>query len=1193
MFCWDNLFRRNAAGAPRPHAHSLSGGPDAATMAVAISELLSAARGDLRHVLQRWHKVLLTENALALLVAMALETRRKDPERTFFIFLLAELLDRARQSGIRAAVRRPPVGRQLFETQKRWMLLESDLCAQRRFLEEHLELLSYSSLALLQRMVAPPQPVYATQGTHIKINVESRGAMNRLWLLLFDARQRGGDVQAIRDAYVNWHGGFALGVPGWLGPIIERDRALQHSGHRSQRARQRIALWKGAIEHAQRESGGLVPEVQAEMHVKAQEAYDDAHGLDKPELQQRERACLLFSLNIYTRARYPYAWAHRQARMGALYLNDLQGDRAENIEKAIACLQAVLHFFTEQDVPFEWAQTHNYLGWAYRDRLQGNREENQEQGMLFFEAALRVLSEDEAPIDWAMIQSNLGVLYLERLRGPHTLNLRSAIACLQMALRVFTQETSPREWALTQMELGNALSQYSEGDPTANRQQAITCFQAALCVYTEEHFQLEWAMTQSNLGNMYGIQANASKEKPSMEQAIAHHQASLRVFTEQDFPVEWARSQNNLGTVYIQRQQGDEQENCKKAIACLQAALQVYTRQAFPELHRSASLNLAYCAARNGLWELTHTAAVNAQEAEEDLLALAAGVKERDTILLQGEERVFYDAFALTRLGRHAQAAESIERGRARSLAAAHLLNAADPQRIGDLGLREAYLMRRSALQEAQATLQQATHRQPGREEWLARVSRQHQARAAFDEIISTIRAAKDPADFLYDDFSAETLLHIIAEKPTGYALIYLLLTPWGGLAVGILNPAPGTSPRFVALDLPALTPDAFHREAVKGEESYLWSAFHHRLLKNKLDWLAEVALRPLAIRLLQEGISSLTLIPCGILAAFPLLSVPLGVINSQLVTLADCCVASVAPNARSIFHGTRLQRPRHGVASLGDPCPTCKRLRWGEAEALTLAHLGGDPSRAVVRYEADRTQLLAMLRTAKVVAASCHGLAAEDYLQSCLSLANGTRLTLADALNGAITDMHGLRLFILSACQTAVPGFKGAIDEVRSLAVGMLQAGARAALASLWSVDDRATYLLMVRFAQEWFPRMESEPPAAALARAQRWLRTVTNRELQDWQAREPLPEIIATLRPAEINPADLLEDSTLSPGRGTFSSHADVQDGFASSQRYTMQEAEQTLQEVAQRRAQRSDPADRPYADPFYWAGFQLYGW
>ena len=68
--------------------------------------------------------------------------------------------------------------------------------------------------------------------------------------------------------------------------------------------------------------------------------------------------------------------------------------------------------------------------------------------------------------------------------------------------------------------------------------------------------------------------------------------------------------------------------------------------------------------------------------------------------------------------------------------------------------------------------------------------------------------------------------------------------------------------------------------------------------------------------------------------------------------------------------------------------------------------------------------------------------------------------------------------------------------------------------LGAQWSVDDKATYLLMVRFAQEWFPRRDREPPAAALARAARWLRGVTNRELRKWESQLAPPTASPLLR-------------------------------------------------------------------------------
>jgi CHAT domain-containing protein len=1080
------------------------------------------------------------------------------------------------------------------------MLLGGDLPAQRRFLEEHPELLSYSSLAQLQRTLTLMQQKDVTLEAPVTfdLNLEVRGSWDRLWLLLFDALHRGGGVQAIREAYVHWHGGFALDIPDWLGPLIERDRALKRTGHSSQTAHQRVALWEGAIARLQRESTGSAPEIQAEIYVRTQEAYEDAYGLNKPELQQKELACIQFSLNIYNETRYPYAWARRQSLLGALYLRRLQGDRAEQIEQAIACLQATLRVFTERDFPLEWAQTHNYLGLAYRDRLQGNKEENQEQGILFFEAALRVLSERAAPIDWAMVQANLGVLYLERVRERKEQNLRQAIAYLRAALRVFTRETSPVEWAMSQMELGNALVLYSGGDTGEKRQQAIACFQEALRVYTERDFPLEWAMTQTNLGNIYSHQTGAVGENlvKDLEQAIAFYQASLHVYTEQDFPVEWARSQLDLGTVYVLRQQGDARENGRQAIACFQTALRIYTRRAFPEMHRLTAQNLVTCASMNELWELTHAAAVNAREAEEDLLALTAGVKEIDTLLRQRRDTVLFDAFALTRLGRYAEAVESIERGQAYGLAAARLLNAADPQRISDPLRRATYLQRRSALQEAQAAVQSATTLRPDRTEWLARTATLRQARAAFDAAVAAIRAAGDPADFLSDTFSAQTLLHILAAKPVGHALIYLLVTPWGGLALGVLNPPPGTSPRFDVLDLPALTRKIFYEREIENEGSYLRMLFEHRLssraLGQSLDWLVQAGLRQLSDWLQTENISSLTLIPCGILDAFPLLAVPLEVTDGAGVTLADRYVASVAPCARALLDSVPTLGQRRGVVALGNPYPTHQPLAWGEAEALTLAYLGENAERVFVQYEADRAHLLNALHTAKVVEVSCHAVAADDYLQSHLLLANGERFLLADALNGAVADMHGLRVLILSACQTAILSLQGALSEVRSLAGGMLQAGARAVLAALWPVDDKATYLLMVRFAQEWFPHMETEPPAAALARAQHWLRTVTNHQLHIWQTTEPLSKIIARTR-AFAETAIPTGDADFLPARGTFSPTTGEQNAPAFHQRYTEEDAQEIVQAVVLGWTSENDPERCPYADPYYWSGFQLYGW
>jgi CHAT domain-containing protein len=155
---------------------------------------------------------------------------------------------------------------------------------------------------------------------------------------------------------------------------------------------------------------------------------------------------------------------------------------------------------------------------------------------------------------------------------------------------------------------------------------------------------------------------------------------------------------------------------------------------------------------------------------------------------------------------------------------------------------------------------------------------------------------------------------------------------------------------------------------------------------------------------------------------------------------------------------------------------------------------------------------------------------------------------------------MEGLRLLALSACQTAVSNLRAAYQEVRSLAAGMLQAGARAVLASLWPVDDRATYLLMIRFMQEWLPVMEEEEPARALVRAQTWLRTVTNRELAVWAAQVAVGGVPL----ASEARSNQTGHEMVTPVRG----------GGDQSGTYDLH------------------PHATLYADPVFWAGFEIVG-
>ncbi len=1089
-------------------------------------------------------------------------------------------MDPYRKAFSGGSYRQPPAaangggGDDLASLVRQWLATGPTYREERRFLEAHAELLDPAVDAVLAGLIARAEALFGTgqaEPAEIAAFIEMLRGQRELLRDARERRQRLPEVQAISEAYVNLRGGLTLDLPAWLEDVARQNEAMRQQDANAT-ARERVALWRQALARARAE-GGIAPEIVAEATVRLRDALDDAAGLDQPERQEEEIGCLEIALQVYTEARFPV----------------------------------------------QWATTQNNLGAVYQERLRGVKEENQE----------------------------------------------AAIAC---------------------------------------------------------------------------------------------YDAALRVYTEARFPVQWATTQNNLGAVYQERLRGVKEENQEAAIACYDAALRVRTEARFPIEHRRTATTLADFCARRGDWERAVQCYASAQRAESFLFALAGGARGQDRALRGGQGIAARLAFALARVGRRDDALLAVERGRARAFTAARQLDAADPRRISDPARRERFIAARQGLIAAQAALnapivppidpatlpddpirRDAVIDAALRQEQARRDAAFRAAKDEFDAAVAEIQAAKDPEDFLRDDLALATVARAAGRGGPRHALVYLIATPQGGLALALAGDAAPRDPsRVIARDLPALTvalvddlietdlpgsvrrvtggfgwaqegngfarllqdwPGTTFRQraqalgdavAASGVESTLadaaratlatldaenasmladlpleaialadlaqltpgaWrlldldhlatplaqamlgagqiAAIHLRILstldvtvghaflqlelRRCLKALGAAAMAPLAGWLLGVGVSSVTIVSSGSLAAFPLLAAPVRASDpadpATWETLGDQFVASVAPSARALLLPDRTAVRRAGVAALGNPHPTHQELHWGEGEAEQLAELArraGIPGEAVTRDRALKSWLLGVLRRARVVDASCHGgFSSRDYLRSALLLAEDpaypgeTELTLGEAISGVATlgaervgvDLHGLRLFILSACQTAILDLRGARDEVRSLAVGLLQAGAEAVLAALWSVDDRATYLLIVRFAQEWLLNLTWEPPAAAFARAARWLRTVRNRELAEWEAQQPLP-------PVTLPPREQAAAKRAVRGRGDRLTGAELEAMLAAlaqlySQRYSAEEAERIIRNKG-RRGVESDQGDaRPYADPIFWAAFHVNGW
>jgi CHAT domain-containing protein len=96
-----------------------------------------------------------------------------------------------------------------------------------------------------------------------------------------------------------------------------------------------------------------------------------------------------------------------------------------------------------------------------------------------------------------------------------------------------------------------------------------------------------------------------------------------------------------------------------------------------------------------------------------------------------------------------------------------------------------------------------------------------------------------------------------------------------------------------------------------------------------------------------------------------------------------------------------------------------------------------------------------------------------------------GYHLTLAELRDDPALTFDGTELLTLSACQTGASGTALNGREVDGLGITAQQKGAKAVLASLWSVADQSTALLMADFYKQWLAS-PGTTKAAALRQAQ-----------------------------------------------------------------------------------------------------------
>jgi len=350
--------------------------------------------------------------------------------------------------------------------------------------------------------------------------------------------------------------------------------------------------------------------------------------------------------------------------------------------------------------------------------------------------------------------------------------------------------------------------------------------------------------------------------------------------------------------------------------------------------------------------------------------------------------------------------------------------------------------------------------------------------------------------------------------------------------------------------------------------------------------------LRPRVVRLRRQRIEplaqALAATADGLPPARRLIVLPsramAGVPVEALLASADTRTVSYAPSA-TVFKYLREQpRPdRHaGLLALGDPVfarpeessekfaplPGTRR----EVDVIAQLFKSDDlPTCALVAADASEPELYRLAASGELGRFGFIHLATHGVIDEAISQRSAVILTqigLPDPLEQVLNhkpvfdgrlsvreiqrswDLKA-ELVTLSACETALgrdAGGEGFVGFTQAL----LMSGARSVCLSLWTVDDKATSLLMTRFYQNLLGKRsglpKGTPKAEALFEAKQWLRSLTVDQIERERA---------VLERGDVRP--LAQVNNTAPGKASSS----------------------------------PNPSGiRPYDHPYFWAAFVLVG-
>ena len=813
-------------------------------------------------------------------------------------------------------------------------------------------------------------------------------------------------------------------------------------------------------------------------------------------------------------------------RVGVCYrrLYEYAGDEG-HLSRAIAAHQDAIDAVAEESD--ELPQYLNALGAALCTQFrQSGDVETLHRGIGVFRQAIQT-----SAVNWSELPSclhNLGEALLIRYHHTREISdLDEAVDAHRQAVEV-TRPTS-QNLPLHLASLGNALSdRYALTGDRDDLAQAIAACEKA--VHLVPAGAPERAILLINLSKALNDKYLLIGNRQILQQAVSLIEEAIHIVPSHSpsLPI----CLLNFGITQKQLYQDSKNQNCLlEAIAAFESSCQAGLEQA-PEVA------LESCRAW-GAWAMHRQAwgeAVRAYEyginAVERLCRAQLLRRSTESWLRKVQGLYCQAALALTLNDDPCGAAVALELGRARILSQALERRRTELMRLCIEGRRDLYERYVQACERVDHL-----ERQLSASNLILDVESFKDTSGARDELSSVVTEIQRIPG--YEDFFCLPTFEGIQEAATDYPVIYIALPP-DTKGLGLIVDRSGAA----HLRFPDITQDALMQRLIDSADGNTLKGYMHEYfqwrgssggqatnsswpaaLEAITQWLWDVWMGPLVAAVTERGYRRAALIPMGLLGILPLhaawiedSSRP----NGRRFALDDVCFTYTS-NARALAAARRTadRVKADRLFAVDEPQPVAANpLPNSNAEvSAACAHfahrrvLGGDSA----TEQAVRDQL----PHHTVLHFSCHGSA--DFSQPLnggLLMAHDEMLTLRDILE---LRLENTRLAVLSACETGIPGTE-LPDEVISLPTGLAQAGIAGVVASLWSVSDLSTMMLMARFYELW--KQDGLEPPQALRQAQLWLRDTTNAQKAEY-FQTFLPTSDTSRLPAHI--ADTLYKHTL----------------------------------------------------------------